>query len=185
MDYKNSKKVILAYINQHQRVIDNKMVEVLKAIFKREVIISRKTDIDIEEFYSATRNQYHSTEILKTCIKASNVLDNKIVLLTEVDLYIPILTFVFGEAHMNGQFSIVSTARLMESFYQREENEELFKQRLLKEVAHELLHCFGLTHCLNDLCVLHSSTTIEDTDRKEIYPCESCFEILDAILEKI
>jgi archaemetzincin len=182
MDYKNKGKIVLAYVNQHERVIDNKMVGVLKAVFKRDVIISRKTDLNIEKYYNVTRNQYHSTEILKTCIKDNLKSENKIVLITDVDLYIPILTFVFGEAHMFGQYSIVSTTRLYESFYHRENNIELLKQRLLKEVIHELLHCFGLTHCVDDLCVMHSSTTIEDTDRKSIYPCRNCFDILDNLL---
>jgi len=179
MDFKNKKKIILAYINQHQRIIDNEMVRIIKAVFKRDVIISRKTDINIEQFYNVTRNQYHSTEILKACISSNPIGDSKIVLITDVDLYIPILTFVFGEAHMNGQYSIVSSARLCEDFYHREKNEELFKKRVLKEIIHEQLHCFGLKHCVDDLCVMHSSTTIDDTDRKQIYPCENCFTILD------
>ena len=36
---------------------------------------------------------------------------------TAVDLYIPILTFVFGEAQMGGPCSIVSYHRLRQEFY--------------------------------------------------------------------
>ena len=97
----------------------------------------------------------------------------------EEDLFIPVLTFVFGEAHMHGQFAIVSSHRLKEQFYVREENLKLLEQRLLKEIVHELGHTFGLIHCMDDRCVMHNSYSVEDTDHKDIYPCEVCFEKLD------
>ena len=59
-------------------------------------------------------------------------------------------------------------------------NQEKLENRLLKEAIHELGHTFGLRHCLNFDCVMHSSTYIEEFDFKTENFCKKCkseFEI--------
>ena len=63
------------------------------------------------------------------------------------DLYVPVLTFVFGEAQLEGNCAVVSTARLHEEFYGMPASDDLLGERLLKEAVHELGHTFGLRHC--------------------------------------
>jgi len=55
-----------------------------------------------------------------------------------VDLYIPILTFVFGEAQLTDTGALVSTHRLRPEFYGMPQDPRLVQERLLKEAIHEL-----------------------------------------------
>jgi archaemetzincin len=136
----------------------------------------KKTElkIDIENSYSKERSQYFSTLIISEAIKLSDVFDGKVVILTEVDLFIPVLTFVFGEAQLNGKYSIVSVCRLHEEFYTGKTDEDLLLKRTMKEILHELGHNFGLKHCSNWDCVMHSSASIEEVDIKGETYCKVC-----------
>ena len=60
--------------------------------------------------------------------------------LTELDLYIPVLTYVFGEAQLAGDSALVSAHRLRQEFYGMPANRRLLDERLLKESLHELGH---------------------------------------------
>ena len=91
---------------------------------------------------------------------------DKVLGIAEVDLFIPILTFVFGEAQLDGPGAIVSMHRLNNKFYGMPENNALLVQRIVKESIHELGHTFGLLHCSSPGCVLNSSTYVEDIDQK-------------------
>jgi archaemetzincin len=91
-----------------------------------------------------------------------------------VDLYIPILTFVFGEAQVGGPCAVVSAHRLRQEFYGLAPDHELFRERLLKEAVHELGHTLSLTHCDDYRCVMASSHAVEWIDLKESRLCPAC-----------
>ena len=181
MASKSEEKIILAPVHFPKELLTPFIFEALENIFRRQVYIA-SPKLDMHPFLDPARDQYQSTGILKHFIKTTPSGESKICLLVEEDLFIPVLTFVFGEAHMHGQFAIVSAHRLKEQFYMREENLKLLGQRLLKEIIHELGHTFGLIHCIDDRCVMHNSYSVEDTDHKDIYPCEVCFAKLDETL---
>ena len=130
--------------------------------------------IDIENFLSKERGQYFSTQIIADAINQSGEFNGKVIILTDVDIYVPVLTFIFGEAQLNGKHSIVSVCRLHEEFYSGESNDGLLLERTIKEVLHELGHNYGLVHCLNWDCVMHSSPGIEEVDIKGSTFCRSC-----------
>ncbi len=132
-------------------------------------------DIDLSHSYSPERKQYYSTKIIESAISQTSDLKGFIVIITEIDLYIPVLTFIFGEAQYKGKHSIVSACRLHEEFYTGKTNDDLFYQRLKKEVLHELGHNFGLLHCLDWDCVMHSSNSIEEVDIKGNFYCNHCY----------
>jgi archaemetzincin len=73
----------------------------------------------------------------------------------------------------------VSTYRLDESIYGFPPNPRLTQERLLKESLHELGHTFGLIHCPDYLCVMHSSTSVEEIDVKTARFCLKCQGILE------
>lgn len=146
------------------------------------------TLIDIEKSYLQLRKQYHSTQILETLIKSNPDVEGNILILTELDLCIPVLTHVFGEAQLNGRYSIVSVCRLYEEFYTSESDFKLLLTRSLKEILHELGHNFGLLHCKDWECVMHSSNNIEEIDLKGKFFCKNCKKILKKkkiLLDKI
>jgi archaemetzincin len=130
--------------------------------------------LDPSLFYDPERDQYHSTRILKTISDQTPDDYVKVLGLTEIDLFIPILTFVFGEAILGGRSAIVSTHRLYQEFYGLPGDEDLLIRRTEKEVIHELGHTFGLIHCRDCQCVMHASRDVEEVDVKSSAFCERC-----------
>jgi archaemetzincin len=57
----------------------------------------------------------------------------KLLGVADVDLFIPVLTFVFGEAQLDNRAAVASVHRLRQSFCRLPENEELFFERCEKE----------------------------------------------------
>jgi archaemetzincin len=129
---------------------------------------------DLSSVYDPVRNQYNSSGLLLQLISDPPPETLKILGVTELDLFIPIFTFLFGEAQLNGIGALVSTHRLHNQFYGIPENKELLKNRLLKETIHELGHTFGLIHCFTLKCVMKSSTYVEEIDQKSINFCRLC-----------
>jgi archaemetzincin len=140
----------------------------LEEIFGIKCSISKDIMEIPEKSYDPSRNQYYSTQILSFMMNILKIDSNHIIGVTEVDLYIPRLNFVFGEAECPGNFAIISLYRL------KSHNRELFLRRILKEAVHELGHTFGFSHCENHLCVMHFSNSIVETDIKGVRFCRDC-----------
>lgn len=104
--------------------------------------------------------------------------------LLRVDLYIPILTYIFGQSVLNGKTSIASIYRLRNELYGLNPDNRLLEERFRKVIAHEMGHAFGLIHCLNPACIMRSSTYVEDLDQKELRFCSKCRDELDKYLEQ-
>jgi archaemetzincin len=136
-------------------------------------------DLNIETAFSSEREQFFSTQLLADAIKLTDEINGNVLLLTEYDLYVPALTFVFGEAQLNGKHSIVSLCRLHEEFYSGRTNYKLLLERAIKEIFHELGHNFGLKHCQNWDCVMHASPGIEEVDIKGKQYCKFCSKKLE------
>jgi archaemetzincin len=92
----------------------------------------------------------------------------------DVDLYIPILTFVFGLAHLGAKCAVISLHRLYAQFYGLPPDPELLLRRVEKEALHEIGHTLSLRHCPNYACVMHYSNTVEEVDLKTARFCEPC-----------
>lgn len=166
--------IFFAQIKFSNKTVLKKLQKELSGIFSIN-IDSIKLDIDISEAYSPERKQYYSTKILESAISQTGYLDGIVIIITEIDLYVPALTFIFGEAQLKGKHSIVSVCRLHEEFYTGITDDDLFFERTKKEVLHELGHNFGLLHCFDWDCVMHSSNSIEEVDIKGNIYCKHCF----------
>jgi archaemetzincin len=121
-----------------------------------------------------SRGQFDSSEILHRMRGMARADARCLLGVTSLDLFIPILTFVFGEAELNGGCAIVSTHRLRQSFYGLPDDPVLERQRLLKEAVHELGHTFGLSHCEDYRCVMAPSHSVEWIDLKGAQFCREC-----------
>jgi archaemetzincin len=135
--------------------------------------------MDISKAFDPLRQQYNSSYLLSELIARPLADGEKVLGVAEVDLFIPILTFVFGEAQLEGPGAIVSAHRLNNKFYGLPENQTLLTQRIVKEPIHELGHTFGLLHCSSPGCVLNSSTYVEDIDQKSDELCPQCQQQLN------
>jgi archaemetzincin len=130
------------------------------------------------ESFEAHRNQYYSTKILKEMLGEVPQDALKLLGVTDKDLCIPILTYVFGEAQVGGTAAVVSLARLRQEHYGLTPDRALFLERLRKESLHELGHTFGLIHCPSKECVMYLSNTVVDVDTRGRDFCRGCQTIL-------
>ena len=122
----------------------------------------------------AERQQYHSSEILARMQAYIHGNTWRLLGITQLDLYIPILTFVFGEAQLGGTAAIVSYHRLRQEFYGLPQDRDVLANRLLVEAVHELGHTLRLTHCHDFQCVMAPSHAVEWIDIKDSGFCHDC-----------
>ena len=120
------------------------------------------------------RRQHSSTKMLRWILASGLPEGGKVLGVTDVDLFIPVLTFVFGEAQLGGPAAVVSLARLRRTYDDRPAPEVMVEGRLLKECLHELGHTFGLAHCGDGTCVMSRSNSVLDVDRKRAAFCRDC-----------
>ena len=147
--------------------------------FRKETYIE-EGHIDLSDFFDPSRGQYKANELLRTIEEIYSAPNQKTIGLFSVDLFIPILTFIFGQAYLGGIAAIASSHRLSNRRYGLKEDPGQFKMRMTKEVIHELGHSFGLIHCYTPGCVMRSSTYVEEIDQKTHNLCSLCKEkILD------
>ncbi len=130
--------------------------------------------LDPEVAFHGERQQYHSSELLQKMQRYIRDDTWRLLGVTAVDLYIPILTFVFGEAQMGGPAALVSFHRLRQEFYGLPSDPETLRERLLKECVHELGHTLNLTHCDDYGCAMAPSHAVEWIDLKENSLCPNC-----------
>ena len=144
----------------------------------------RTTPFPIDPFYDEQRGQYNSTAILH---QLSNLFspphadagfhpdkDLCVVGITRRDLFIPILTYVFGEAALGGDVAVVSYHRFRNELYGLSPNRPLVLERLRKVAIHELGHTLGLVHCTLQYCVMHAASYVEELDLKGHEFCPFC-----------
>ena len=127
-----------------------------------------------EGAYDRKRGQYLSAEMMKMLAQQAPADALRILAITDLDLTIPVLTFVFGQAQMEGRVAIVSLCRLRQEFYGLPPDEGLLRERSVKEVLHELGHTFGLTHCPDMKCAMSLATHVGLVDAKNGQYCGRC-----------
>lgn len=134
--------------------------------------------------YNLTRKQYNSILILKNLVENCPEDLIRILGITEVDLYIPILKFVHGTAQMEGKCAVLSLCRLRPENYGGPVDKQVLLSRVEKTAIHELGHTFGLTHCKEAKCAMYYSSHINDTDFKSASFCVTCNDLLKWKLER-
>lgn len=166
------------------------MLDALAAVLARVFEVSchvRTGVVEVGFSHDATRNQYMSTSILArlTALRESEPFARegagaRLLGVTALDLFVPVLTFVFGEAQLDGRCGVVSLHRLREEHYGLPPNPELLAGRLAKEAVHELGHTYGLRHCDDWNCVMASTHSVERLDLKAAEFCARCARVVRA-----
>ncbi|MBI2472521.1 MAG: archaemetzincin family Zn-dependent metalloprotease [Planctomycetes bacterium] len=163
--------IIIPFGQIQREILDFLRIE-LAQMFSLDVKIA-KTEPTPQYAFDTKRRQYHSTKILEG-LKNIPMMDTRILGIIDLDLYVPELNFVFGEADVAHGVCIISLARLRQEFYGLPKNANLFLERALKEAVHELGHTFGIGHCKDPRCIMHFSNSLQDTDIKGPDFCPRC-----------
>ncbi len=164
-------------------VIDKIKSSLCKAFPKTDCLILSNVMPVPQDTYNTKRRQYNSSNVLAKIHKYVERFDvDRVLGVTEIDLYVPRLNFVFGEAQCPGAMAIISLCRLKPEFYGQQANRKLFVERSMKEAVHEVGHTLGLGHCRNPACIMFFSNNIQMTDTKKLKFCEKCWP---KVLQKI
>jgi len=132
----------------------------------------------IDFAFDRARRQYGSIPVLEMLTRICPDDAWKLLAVTGHDLFIPVLTFVYGHAQLGGRVAAVSLARLKQEFYGLPPNREIFLERTAKEALHETGHTFGLVHCADRSCAMALGTNIRQIDSKRAAFCASCATML-------
>lgn len=127
-----------------------------------------------ESAHDCKRNQYQSVEIMRMLKQYAPQNGSRILGIADVDLSIPMLSFLFGQAQLDGPVALVSLCRLRQEFSGLPSQDDLLRERLTKEVLHEMGHTFGLVHCSEQSCAMSLSTHIGMVDVKPERYCSRC-----------
>ncbi len=124
--------------------------------------------------FDKKRNQYSSAIVLSEirAYAGSKQEFQRMLGVVDVDIYVPGLKYVFGEAYTPGRAALISLWRLKPEFYGDRADLAVYVLRALKEAVHELGHTLGLQHCPRSACVMHFSNSIFDTDKKQSLFCD-------------
>lgn len=166
--------LVLAPLDRLPERLLERLAERLSGVLECEVR-GIAPPLDPGPAFDPERRQYRSSVLLEV-LRGSGRLPagGRILGVLDADLFVPVLTFVFGEAELDGSAAVVSLTRLRPGFYGLPEDRELLFERLLKEALHELGHTFGLRHCRSPDCVMRASTSVGGVDLKPASFCASC-----------
>jgi archaemetzincin len=176
----DKQKIILISFGQFEKIFLEKIASAVKSTFGVTVETTANYS-DLTVYYEPARRQYDGNRLLQYINNEYASSGKKAIGLFRVDLFIPILTYIIGQAVYKGNAGVVSLYRLKNELYGLKHDDSLLFERFKKEVIHELGHTFGLTHCFSPVCVMRSSTYIEDVDQKDIAFCLKCREKINDI----
>lgn len=133
---------------------------------------------DPPEAFDATRDQWGAVTMLRALLERTTAGGEHLLGVTERDLFVPVLTFVYGQAQLRGRVAVISLARLRPEFHGLRPDVEIVARRAIKEAVHEVGHTLGLVHCLDRRCPMALSLGLDDLDFKSAAPCSSCAALL-------
>ena len=158
-------------------IVDGQLLQELGAamagLFRVSFMVLPRA-LDPRFAFHPERQQYHSSEILAAMQPGLRNDCWRLLGVAAVDLYIPMLTFVFGEAQIGGPCAVVSSYRLRQEFYGLPPDSGMLRARILKEAVHEIGHTLELTHCHDYRCAMAPSHAVEWIDIKEAWLCSQC-----------
>jgi archaemetzincin len=170
---KSRGKIIIVPLGDLDFYQINKLAANLSVAFSAGVDILQGTELP-DEAESQERGQYYSTVILSKLELIRQGPTERILGVTEEDLYIPTRRFVYGEADPNSACAVMSFYRMRQEFYGLPEDDKKVYSRALKEAIHLIGQLYSLNICTNPRCVMFHAASMLDTDAKAERFCDNC-----------
>jgi len=130
-----------------------------------------------KQAFDPARKQYNSA-LLLNLLKDMEAPSQRILGITEFDLFCGKQNYVFGETDLTMGVAVFSLLRLRQEYYKLMPDEKRFITRAITEAVHETGHIFGLRHCSDPYCVMFNSPTLVDLDCKRFKFCSRCSSLL-------
>lgn len=146
----------------------------LRSVFDADVSMQAGEPLP-EDALDVSRDQYRAEHLIELASRVGSAEKN--IGITTADLFYRRRNYVFGLAYLDGNGSVVSTHRLQTSSdggVTTKNPNDVFADRVRKEVVHEVGHTLGLDHCDNNRCVMSFSPTVREVDVKEEHLCGTC-----------
>ena len=129
------------------------------------------------------RDQYNAAVILQTLESIRFEYCDKVIGVLNSDLFIPVFTHVLGEAREGGNCALVSMYRLIKHDEKSSATEKMILTRISKIALHEIGHLFNISHCMNEKCIMHFSSSLQDIDKIGPSFCIYCKSYLDKAIK--
>lgn len=171
MWFHEARKIYVVPLGKLQWWLLEEIGKTVQDMFKKESVVAEEMPIP-SGLVGRAGERLHSTSLMH--ILTERNYNGMVLGVTDYDLYVPALSFVFGESDPVEGVAVVSIARLKGEFYGLKTEHNSLLERSLKEAFHEMGHLYGLRHCRNPVCVMYHSSTIKDTDGKFREFCGEC-----------
>jgi len=148
--------------------IDPALLKIMAGSFLGELnITSRILPTLNQPDYAFDRNriQYDAGMIISDLESTEFKGCHKVIALIGEDLFIPVFSFVLGEARMGGSCALISICRLRKK-----------PGRSVKVALHEFGHLMNLHHCQDETCVMKFSKNAQQLDSISRFFCTYCME---------
>jgi archaemetzincin len=175
-------RVLVAAVGDAPEAVLDRMATAIEAAFALPVGLGDAVP-EPPRAFSPARGQWAATEYLKALLAHPAVAAGRVLGVTERDLFVPVLSFVYGQAQLEGRVAVVSLARLRSEFHGLPADPDALARRAAAEAVHEIGHTFGLVHCADRRCPMSLSIDVSDLDRKTAEPCPSCSALAEGSLE--
>jgi archaemetzincin len=165
--------IVLVPVGTIDDAVLERVAKTLQDTFQRSASVHRSLPVPKYAF-NPTRGQYHSAAILKRVEQLRVSEWDSAIGIVDVDLFVPEVPFIFGEADRSTRSAVISLTRLRPESGPTESRRELLFKRLMSEAIHQIGMIRGLAHCPNNRCVMFFSATVQDTDKKGMTFCANC-----------
>ena len=159
---------ILVFNKIDRPVVKKILPEISRQFFGLPVRLLPAAGKENPDWTERTRGQAQAETVIASVRKDLPPDGLRIAALVTVDLYTGRFPYVFGAGDPKSGAAVLSTFRL------RTPEKLKYQDRLLKGLVHELIHTFGLTHCIYPTCVMYFTPSLSDFDYKPVGPCNTC-----------
>lgn len=117
--------------------------------------------------FNKDRKQFNTSAVMRRLNTVREIGIPWLLGITDVDLFVPDMSFVYGDADREGRVAVMSLNRL-------KAEGDAWKRRAYVEAVHLAGHLVGLAACEDARCAMFTATTITDAERRQLQLCTNC-----------